>query len=213
MREGVPRLHGEITPIRIEGRRGERRRRFAPVAPRQPHHAAEKTLLRPPAQQHAPSAVAGDVGPPVARRLLLLRRFTRQARGRRRRDGRRRDRTTDTRRKRDSWVCTPWRPNPSLLGRSRQTDASASARQRRRESLLLQTGNGVSMRRSRAMTRSTLPSTTVAGRSKGDRGDRRRGVEADALATCATPLHLLGSVHQTHPATCRAHLCRLRARA
>ena len=87
------------------------------------------------------------------------------------------------------------------------TSARHSVRSRGLASL-----SGVTIAKSREITRSTLPSMTAARPVEGDRRDRRRGIVADAGQLSQASL----AYRETLPpcrATSSAHFLRLRARA
>ena len=86
----------------------------------------------------------------------------------------------DSGRRAATWAGRGWRPGPSAPGPSRPGRSSARGSPARRFSSGLASGSGASTANSRAITRSTLPSTTLVGLVEGDRGHRGGGIGADA---------------------------------
>ena len=78
------------------------------------------------------------------------------------------------------WAGRPWRPGPSAPAPSRRAGRRGPGSPASRFSSGLASGSGVSTANSRAITRSTLPSTTLVGLVEGDRGDGGGGVGAEA---------------------------------
>jgi len=99
----------------------------------------------------------------------------------------------------------PWRRDPSSPGRrSPARCCGTNVRRGGRGSPAWRRAAGVSMANSRAITRSTLPSTAERGQVEGDGADGRRGVGADCRAAPTDPSRLAGSGHHGTLATAPA---------
>ena len=135
-RRPAARASRRAAPTAAGSRPAPRRRRAAPARRPVPHRL--RRLRRPPRQ------LGGDPGP--------ARRAGARSRGRCRRPA--------------PAACRSWPRDPSPPAHSRPAAPPASAAPPAPRSSGFAAGSGVSTAKSRAITRSTLPSTTTAGRSK-----------------------------------------------
>ena len=142
------------------------RRGLAPRSAGQAEHAAEQARGRAGLDQHGPVVAQREPGGAVPDGLRRLLRPARQLGGDAGAGARHRREPAGRCRRRARAGCRRWRRGPSPPGRSRRAAPPASAPRRARAARGFAAGSGASTARSRAITRSTLPSTTTAGRSK-----------------------------------------------
>ena len=188
-------------------------RRLAPRGRRHFDHAAEQPLLRAAAQQHravrrgsartrrrgAAAAPAFRPAPASPRRCRAARAAQSSRHGHSTQRGRRGVQIVAPR------SIIAWAKSPA---RCAGTSAAASARRRG-----LAAGSGSRTAKSRATTRSTLPSTAAVAPVEGDRRDRRRGVVADPGQRAQRRDVVAERRPPCRSTTARAQACRLRARA
>ena len=135
-----------------------------PVAGRQRQHAAEEAARRAADQRH-PVVARKQIGHTLAFRARRLRGAAWKG-CRRTHRPRRQSSAAGQMAQIGARACRPSRPGPSAPAPSRQAARAGTKEPASARSSGFAAGSGVSTAKSRATTRSTLPSTTLVGRSK-----------------------------------------------